>query len=66
MHMQQHTPQQPDEPGFDPDSPDVSDPQVDPIGPATVPESDKDPEQEKRVDDDNYPPFEKDHHRSGN
>jgi hypothetical protein len=29
-----------DELGFDPDSPDVSDPQVDPIGPAKIPGKD--------------------------
>lgn len=67
MHtQQQHNPQQPENPGFDPDSPDLADPQVDPIGPAEVPDSDQDPEQEKRVDDDQYPPFEKDQNRSGN
>ncbi|MCF4998211.1 hypothetical protein GIW70_17330 [Pseudomonas syringae] len=30
-----------DDLGFDPDSPDVSDPQVDPIGPAKAPKDDK-------------------------
>ena len=38
-----------DELGFDPDSPDVSDPQVDPVGPAIAP-LDKDKEQRKKVD----------------
>ena len=38
-----------DELGFDPDSPDVSDPQVDPVGPAIAP-LDKDKSQGKKVD----------------
>lgn len=38
-----------DELGFDPDSPDVADPQVDPIGPAIAPldKKDKDPAEKK-------------------
>ena len=40
--------------GFDPDSPDLSDPQVDPIGPAKKPEGDT---SEKTGDADKYPPY---------
>jgi len=47
------------QPPFDQDSPELEDPQIDPIGPAQIPDSDKDPEQDKRVDDDRYPPFDK-------
>ncbi|MFQ6346798.1 DUF6021 family protein [Pseudomonas sp. R11F] len=41
-----------DELGFDPDSPDVADPQVDPVGPAIAP-LDKD----KQDQDENKPPY---------
>jgi hypothetical protein len=44
--------------GFDPDSPDVADPQVDPVGPATAPESEENIKQDKRVKDEQYPPYE--------
>ncbi|RFD33761.1 hypothetical protein CER19_02035 [Pseudomonas sp. GL93] len=37
-----------DELGFDPDSPDVADPQVDPIGPAIAPLDKKDDETAKK------------------
>nr|WP_244652795.1 DUF6021 family protein [Pseudomonas sp. CFBP 8758] len=40
--------------GFDPDSPDLADPQVDPIGPAKKPEGDT---SEKTRDADKYPPY---------
>ncbi|WP_299827905.1 DUF6021 family protein [Pseudomonas sp.] len=36
-----------DDPGFDPESPDLSDPQVDPIGAAIVPGDIQDPERKK-------------------
>jgi hypothetical protein len=49
-----------DELGFDPDSPDVEDPQVDPIGPAKAPDDGRDLEKDKRVGDDDYPPYESD------
>lgn len=44
-------------PSFDPDSPDVADPEVDPIGPAKIPQSQSNPEDEKRVGDNRYPPY---------
>ncbi len=37
-----------DELGFDPDSPDVADPQVDPIGPAIAPLDKKDKDETKK------------------
>ena len=37
-----------DDLGFDPDSPDVADPQVDPIGPAKAPKDVKSGEDEKK------------------
>jgi hypothetical protein len=37
-----------DELGFDPDSPDVSDPQVDPIGPAIAPLDKKNTDKDER------------------
>ena len=52
--------------GFDPDSPDLADPQVDPVGPAkspddapgSVPEKGHDLDKDKRVNgDENYPPY---------
>ncbi|MFK7701969.1 DUF6021 family protein [Pseudomonas caspiana] len=44
--------------GFDPDSPDVADPQVDPVGPAGSPDSGRDADENKRVKgDDDYPPY---------
>lgn len=45
------------DPGFDEDSPDVSDPDTDPTHPAEVPTEGPDVTPEKRVDDDQYPPF---------
>ena len=45
------------DPGFDPDSPDLKDPQVDPVGPAKAPQGDHDVESDKRVDDEQYPPY---------
>ena len=45
--------------GFDPDSPDVADPQVDPIGPAKIPDEAPDMQVKKRVNDDQYPPYNK-------
>jgi hypothetical protein len=49
-----------DELGFDPDSPDVEDPQVDPVGPAKAPDDGPDLGKDKRVGDDDYPPYESD------
>jgi hypothetical protein len=46
-----------DDLGFDPDSPDVADPQVDPVGPAKAPESGENIQQDKRVKDEQYPPY---------
>jgi hypothetical protein len=43
--------------GFDPDSPDLKDPQVDPVGPAEAPQDDHDVNSDKRVDDKQYPPY---------
>lgn len=44
--------------GFDPDSPDLADPQVDPVGPAESPEDGHDLDKDKRVNgDDKYPPY---------
>jgi hypothetical protein len=43
--------------GFDPDSPDLEDPQVDPVGPAKAPDDGPDVDTHKRVDDDQYPPY---------
>jgi hypothetical protein len=43
--------------GFDPDSPDLEDPQVDPVKPAEAPENGRDVGSDKRVDDDKYPPY---------
>lgn len=44
-----------DELGFDPDSPDVADPQVDPIGPAIAPLDKLDKEQKHK--DEKKPPY---------
>lgn len=44
--------------GFDPDSPDLADPQVDPVGPAESPDNGRDADENKRVKgDDHYPPY---------
>ncbi|WP_426142677.1 DUF6021 family protein [Pseudomonas sp. DWP3-1-2] len=55
MTTQQHDPE--NDPGFDPDSPDLGDPQIDPIGPAKAPDDGQDVDSQKRVDDDQYPPY---------
>ncbi|WP_268796692.1 DUF6021 family protein [Pseudomonas huanghezhanensis] len=61
MKPQDHNPSKHDEPkenlGFDPDSPDLADPQVDPQGPAKSPESGENIQEQKRVKDDQYPPY---------
>jgi hypothetical protein len=49
-----------DELGFDPDSPDLEDPQVDPPAPAKAPFDGLDIEAEKRIKDDRYPPYDED------
>lgn len=49
-----------DELGFDPDSPDVADPQVDPVGKAKIPDDAPGMQVKKRVNDDQYPPYNKD------
>jgi hypothetical protein len=46
-----------DDLGFDPDSPDLADPQVDPVGKAEIPDDAPGAPVEKRVDDDQYPPY---------
>lgn len=43
--------------GFDPDSPDLADPQVDPPHPPHAPEEGPDPRGQRRVPDDRYPPY---------
>lgn len=43
--------------GFDPDSPDLADPQVDPPAPARSPDNERDLDQDKRVGDEDYPPY---------
>lgn len=45
--------------GFDPDSPDAADPQVDPIGAAKIPDDAPGLQVKKRVNDDEYPPYNK-------
>ncbi|HWV10076.1 hypothetical protein [Pseudomonas sp.] len=45
--------------GFDPDSPDVSDPQIDPPEPPRIPDNPPDPREERRAPSDEYPPYEK-------
>lgn len=45
--------------GFDPDSPDLADPQVDPIGAAQIPDDAPGMQVKKRVNDDEYPPYNK-------
>lgn len=40
--------------GFDPDSPDLGDPQIDP---PHIPDSTSDPRAERRAPDDRYPPY---------
>jgi hypothetical protein len=44
------------EPGFDPDSPDLADPQIDPVRPATPPSGAVD-KADKRAKGDSYPPY---------
>lgn len=59
--MATHQRDQEQELGFDPDSPDLADPQVDPLGPARSPDDqDHDVSQDKRVGDNDYPPYETD------
>lgn len=48
------------EPGFDPDSPDLADPQIDPPHPPKAPADDKNVDADKRVDDEQYPPYKTD------
>lgn len=55
MSAEQHDPK--DELGFDPDSPDLEDPQVDPIGPAKAPEDGPKVDGERPVKDSDYPPY---------
>jgi hypothetical protein len=45
--------------GFDPDSPDLADPQIDPPHPPRIPDDAPDPRAEKRAPSDQYPPYEK-------
>lgn len=48
-----------DEPGFDEDSPNVADPDIDPTHPAEIPEGGPDVKPDSGVSDPEYPPFEK-------
>lgn len=43
--------------GFNPDSPDLGDPQIDPPHPPHIPDSTSDPRAERRAPDDRYPPY---------
>jgi hypothetical protein len=45
--------------GFDPDSPDLADPQIDPPHPPRIPDDAPDPRPERRAPSDEYPPYEK-------
>lgn len=45
--------------GFDPDSPDLNDPQVDPPHPPKIPDDAPDPRAQRRAPSDQYPPYEK-------
>lgn len=47
------------EQGFDPDSPDLKDPQIDPPHPPRIPTDAPDPRAQRRVPSDQYPPYEK-------
>lgn len=49
--------------GFDPDSPDAGDPQVDPPKPPQIPDDAPDPRKEQRAPGEQYPPYEKDEPR---
>lgn len=48
-----------DDLGFDPESPDLADPQVDPVGAAEIPDDAPGEPVDKRVNDDKYPPYNK-------
>nr|WP_259759683.1 DUF6021 family protein [Pseudomonas sp. GCEP-101] len=43
--------------GFDPDSPDLADPQIDPPHPPHAPQDGPDPQGKRRVPGDKYPPY---------
>ena len=45
--------------GFDPDSPDLQDPQIDPKGAPRMPEA-PDAARQKRAPDEQYPPYQRD------
>ncbi|MEN0106150.1 MAG: DUF6021 family protein [Pseudomonas sp.] len=45
--------------GFDPDSPDLADPQIDPPHPPRIPDDAPDPRSARRAPSDQYPPYEK-------
>lgn len=45
--------------GFDPDSPELKDPQIDPPRPPQIPDDAPDPRAQRRVPSDQYPPYEK-------
>ena len=47
-------------PGFDEDSPDLEDPDIDPTHPPVAPKEGPPVTPQKRVDDDQYPPYEPD------
>ena len=48
------------EPDFDPASPDLADPQIAPPHPAKAPPGNQDVDADKRVPDEQYPPYETD------
>lgn len=43
--------------GFDPDSPDLADPQIDPPHPPRAPHDGPDPQGQRRVPGEKYPPY---------
>ena len=58
MTFNGNSPGQHNDPGFDEDSPDLEDPDIDPTHPAEVPKEGPAVTPQKRVDDDQYPPYE--------
>lgn len=57
MTIEQRSPRPEPEKNFDPESPDVTDPQVDPLHPAKTPSGNRNVNEDKRVKDDGYPPY---------
>lgn len=57
-HKAHHKPTRPDgELDFDPDSPDLTDPQIDPPTPPRIPDTDSNPLEQRRAPGDQYPPY---------